>query len=48
MLGGKGANQAVALAQLGVSADLLGVVGADQVGADLVLRPGPTGWTRPR
>ncbi|HEX2770959.1 MAG TPA: PfkB family carbohydrate kinase [Micromonosporaceae bacterium] len=32
MLGGKGANQAVGLAQLGVSVGLLGVVGDDEVG----------------
>lgn len=38
MLGGKGANQAVALAQLGVSAGLVGVVGDDEVGARLLGR----------
>jgi ribokinase len=38
MLGGKGANQAVALAQLGVPVALLGVVGDDAVGDDLVAR----------
>lgn len=35
LLGGKGANQAVALAQLGTSVGLLGVVGDDQVGQEL-------------
>ncbi len=33
MLGGKGANQAVGLAQLGVPVGLIGVVGADEPGA---------------
>ncbi|NOQ59459.1 PfkB family carbohydrate kinase [Mycolicibacterium fortuitum] len=33
MLGGKGANQAVGLAQLGVSVGLIGVVGEDDAGA---------------
>ncbi|SFW84668.1 PfkB family carbohydrate kinase [Amycolatopsis australiensis] len=32
MLGGKGANQAVALSQLGVGVSLVGVVGADRTG----------------
>ncbi|WP_229071153.1 PfkB family carbohydrate kinase [Actinoplanes sp. DH11] len=36
MLGGKGANQAVALAQLGARPALLAVRGDDQVGADLL------------
>jgi ribokinase len=36
MLGGKGTNQAVALAQLGASAGLLGVVGTDQVADELL------------
>ncbi|MDR7274694.1 PfkB family carbohydrate kinase [Catenuloplanes atrovinosus] len=36
MLGGKGANQAVALAQLGVDVGLLGVVGDDDTGAALL------------
>jgi ribokinase len=36
LLGGKGANQAVALAQLGVPAGLLGVVGDDEIGDRLL------------
>lgn len=36
MLGGKGGNQAVALAQLGVPTSLVGVVGNDSVGARLL------------
>ncbi|MDQ0370540.1 PfkB family carbohydrate kinase [Catenuloplanes indicus] len=36
MLGGKGANQAVALAQLGVPVALLGVAGADETGERLL------------
>ncbi|MFG2085301.1 MULTISPECIES: PfkB family carbohydrate kinase [unclassified Spirillospora] len=36
MLGGKGANQAVALAQLGVRPGLVGVAGDDAVGASLL------------
>jgi ribokinase len=36
MLGGKGANQAVGLAQLGVSVGLVAVAGDDQVGDDLL------------
>ncbi|MGY1608311.1 MULTISPECIES: PfkB family carbohydrate kinase [unclassified Geodermatophilus] len=35
VLGGKGANQAVALAQLGVTVALVGVVGDDTAGADV-------------
>ncbi|NHC14591.1 PfkB family carbohydrate kinase [Motilibacter deserti] len=35
-LGGKGANQAVAMAQLGARVALLGVVGDDQAGADVL------------
>jgi ribokinase len=38
MLGGKGANQAVALAQLGISVALLGVVGDDEVAERLLVR----------
>lgn len=40
LLGGKGANQAVGLAQLGMSVTLVGVVGADRVGIDLVEQAG--------
>ncbi len=36
MLGGKGANQAVGLARLGVRVALVGVVGADRIGEDLL------------
>jgi ribokinase len=36
MLGGKGANQAVAMAQLGLAPRLVGVVGADEPGAAVV------------
>jgi ribokinase len=36
LLGGKGANQAVALSQLGVSVSLVGVVGADRTGDALI------------
>ncbi|MGP4028860.1 PfkB family carbohydrate kinase [Actinomadura sp. 3N407] len=36
MLGGKGANQAVSLAQLGVRAGLVGVVGDDDVGGGML------------
>jgi ribokinase len=36
LLGGKGANQAVACAQLGASVALLGVVGDDEIGARLL------------
>jgi ribokinase len=36
LLGGKGANQSVALAQLGVPVALVGVVGADEVGDRLL------------
>ncbi|SCG51066.1 ribokinase [Micromonospora echinaurantiaca] len=38
LLGGKGANQAVALAQLGARVGLLGVVGDDEVGERLLAR----------
>ncbi|MEV0807687.1 PfkB family carbohydrate kinase [Micromonospora sp. NPDC050200] len=38
MLGGKGGNQAVGLAQLGVDVALLGVVGDDEVGDALLAR----------
>jgi ribokinase len=38
MLGGKGANQAVALVQLGVAAALVAVAGDDDVGADLLVQ----------
>jgi ribokinase len=37
-LGGKGANQAVALVQLGVAAALVAVAGDDDVGADLLVQ----------
>ena len=36
MLGGKGANQAVAMVQLGAAVELVGVVGQDRVGDDLL------------
>lgn len=36
MLGGKGANQAVAMAQLGLAPELLGVVGDDRYGGPLL------------
>ncbi|TDB82377.1 PfkB family carbohydrate kinase [Micromonospora sp. KC721] len=38
LLGGKGANQAVALAQLGVAVGLLGVVGDDEIADRLLAR----------
>ncbi|WIX99219.1 PfkB family carbohydrate kinase [Amycolatopsis mongoliensis] len=38
LLGGKGANQAVALSQLGVTVSLVGVVGQDAVGDALLAR----------
>jgi ribokinase len=38
MLGGKGANQAVGLAQLGVPVGLLGVVGDDEVGRQVLVQ----------
>jgi ribokinase len=38
MLGGKGANQAVALVQLGVAAALVAVAGDDDVGAELLVQ----------
>ncbi|MBB2934416.1 ribokinase [Amycolatopsis bartoniae] len=43
MLGGKGANQAVALAQLGVDVSLVGVVGDDRTGECLVAQAGSDG-----
>ncbi|NIJ11333.1 ribokinase [Saccharomonospora amisosensis] len=43
LLGGKGANQAVGLAQLGMSVTLVGVVGADRVGTDLMEQAGLDG-----
>lgn len=36
VLGGKGANQAVAMVQLGAPVELLGIVGEDPVGGDLL------------
>jgi ribokinase len=46
MLGGKGANQAVALAQLGVHPAVLGVVGDDRIGAEILdqARDDGVGW----
>ncbi|SMC58817.1 PfkB family carbohydrate kinase [Lentzea albidocapillata] len=43
MLGGKGANIAVGLAQLGAPVALVGVVGDDDVGARLIARAGADG-----
>ena len=43
MLGGKGANIAVGLAQLGAPVALVGVVGDDEVGARLLARAGADG-----
>jgi ribokinase len=43
MLGGKGANQAVALTQLGVAAAVCGVVGDDDAGAWLIGQAGRDG-----
>jgi ribokinase len=40
MLGGKGANQAVSLAQLGMRPALAGVVGDDQIGQRLLVQAG--------
>jgi ribokinase len=40
LLGGKGANQAVGLAQLGMRPALAGVVGEDQVGQRLLTQAG--------
>ena len=43
MLGGKGANIAVGLAQLGAPVRLVGVVGADDVGERLIARAAADG-----
>ena len=43
LLGGKGANQAVACRQLGVPAHLVGVVGADAAGADVLAQAAADG-----
>ncbi|SDC91528.1 PfkB family carbohydrate kinase [Actinokineospora iranica] len=43
MLGGKGANIAVALAQLGASVGLVGVVGDDEVGGQLIAKAAADG-----
>src|SRR5688500_1092823 len=43
MLGGKGANIAVGLAQLGAPVALVGVVGDDDVGGRLIARAGADG-----
>ncbi|WP_199433271.1 PfkB family carbohydrate kinase [Qaidamihabitans albus] len=43
MLGGKGANQAVALAQLGMDVTLLGVTGDDRVAGELLEQAGLDG-----
>jgi ribokinase len=43
LLGGKGANQAVALAQLGVPVALVGVVGDDRPGADALAQAAADG-----
>lgn len=43
MLGGKGANIAVGLAQLGAAVQLVGVVGEDDVGGRLIARAGADG-----
>ncbi|MEH1101628.1 PfkB family carbohydrate kinase [Micromonospora sp. CPCC 205561] len=52
LLGGKGANQAVGLAQLGAAVGLLGVVGDDEVGERLLRRARADGidveWVRRR
>src|SRR5690242_16028913 len=48
LLGGKGADQAVGLAQLGMRPALAGVVGEDQVGQRLLTRRARTGSTCPR
>lgn len=52
LLGGKGANQAVGMVQLGASAQLLGVVGEDHVGGELLRSLGEDGvrseWVRRR
>ena len=47
LLGGKGANQAVALAQLGMRPVLAGVVGEDQIAQRLLTRRSTTRWTPP-
>src|SRR3712207_831964 len=43
LLGGKGANQAVALAQLGVPVALVGVVGDDSAGTEAVAQAAADG-----
>ncbi|MGK5519481.1 PfkB family carbohydrate kinase [Micromonospora sp. URMC 107] len=52
LLGGKGANQAVGLAQLGAAVGLLGVVGDDEVGERLLAQARAdgidVGWVRRR
>lgn len=52
VVGGKGANQAVGMVQLGASVQLLGVVGEDHVGGELLRSLGEdgvgTGWVRRR
>lgn len=52
LLGGKGANQAVGMVQLGAPVELLGTVGEDVVGADLLRRLQEDdvgcGWVRRR
>ena len=45
LLGGKGANQAVGLAQLGLPVALVGVVGADAAGAAVLEQAGRDGIT---
>jgi ribokinase len=43
VLGGKGANQAVGMAQLGLAPALVGVVGDDLAGADVLARAASDG-----